>query len=72
MNTDTPTIWEAPCLACGRPVMTDEHIGGWPYFFSPCECGGQASDDWRVSDEPHPALFDTADYGNPFGRGGDE
>jgi hypothetical protein len=53
-----PVIWEAPCAACGVILLTDEHIGGRPYFGSGCECGGHADETLaRVSDEPHPALW---------------
>lgn len=57
---ETPVIWEAPCQGCGADILTDEHITGRPYFGSCHECGGQASDEWRVSDEPHPALWGMA------------
>ena len=57
---DTPVIFEARCSTCPTWILTDEHIGGWPYFGSCSECGGQAVDEWRVSDEPHPALWEYA------------
>jgi hypothetical protein len=56
---NTPTIWAAPCQQCGADVLTDQHLGS-PYFGSPCECGGYAdASRWRVSDEPHPATYET-------------
>lgn len=55
----TPTIWEAPCMTCGKVSMTDQWIGDSPYWCGGCaECGGDiAWFAWQVSDEPHPALY---------------
>ena len=51
-------LWECQCRDCGTWILTDEHMGGRPYFGSCQECGGQGEiDDWQVSDEPHPALW---------------
>lgn len=58
-DPDTPVIYEAPCIECGHLVMTDEYTGGAPYFSSCSECGGQTSPLWRVSNEIHPALWQT-------------
>lgn len=56
-NETIPTIWEAPCMTCGAWVLTDQYTAA-PYFDSCGVCGGEAdSDRWRVSDEPHPALY---------------
>lgn len=52
-----PVIFEARCDTCGTWIFTDEHVTGRPYFGTCYECGGQAVDEWRISDEPHPALF---------------
>ena len=44
-------------MTCGAWVLTDQYTAA-PYFDSCGVCGGEAdSDRWRVSDEPHPALY---------------
>ncbi len=54
--SDAPVIWEAECDLCGETVMTDQSINGYPYFDA-CDCGGSAEGDPRISDEPHPSLY---------------
>lgn len=61
--TDYPemTMWETQCEKCGTYVLTDEWYGHAPYFGTRCECGGDLMlDEWQVSDEPHPASWQTA------------
>jgi hypothetical protein len=51
-----PTIYESQCHKCGGAILTDEWTGGTPYFGT-CECGGHWDGEWRISDEPHPAIW---------------
>lgn len=57
-NTPEHLMFEAPCERCGEPVLTDEWSHGEPYWQTSCECGGRPLDyRWKISDEPHPAVW---------------
>jgi hypothetical protein len=50
-------MYETQCEQCSNTMITDEWLGNAPYWGVRCECGGEPSDTWRISDEPHPAIW---------------